>query len=77
VGRAIRAFLEQMASGGGFSFGGAVTKELIRNADDAGGTELVVAVDDRKGESVPPECQAYGPLDDPALLSLPKSHRGR
>lgn len=68
VARAIRTFLEQMASGGGFSFGGAVIKELIQNADDAGATELVVALDERKGERVPPECQAYGPLFGPALL---------
>jgi hypothetical protein len=68
VARAIRTFLEQMASGGGFSFGGAVIKELIQNADDAGATELVVALDERKGERVPPECQAYGPLFEPALL---------
>jgi len=68
VARAIRTFLEQMAGGGGFSFGGAVIKELIQNADDAGATELVVALDERKGESVPPECQSYSPLFESALL---------
>ena len=68
VARAIRTFLEQMASGGGFSFGGAVIKELIQNADDAGASELVVALDERNGEDVPPECSEYGPLLEPALL---------
>ena len=68
VARAIRTFLEQMASGGGFSFGGGVIKELIQNADDAGASELVVALDERKGEVVPPECGAYAPLLGPALL---------
>lgn len=68
VARAIRTFLEQMASGGGFSFGGAVIKELIQNADDAGASELVVALDERNGESLSPECREYGPLLEPALL---------
>lgn len=68
VARAIRTFLEQMASGGGFSFGGAVIKELIQNADDAGASELVVALDERNGEGLPPECKEYGPLLEPALL---------
>ena len=68
VARAIRTFLEQMASGGGFSFGGAVIKELIQNADDAGASELVVALDERNGEGLPPECREYGPLLEPALL---------
>jgi hypothetical protein len=57
-----------MASGGGFSFGGAVIKELIQNADDAGASELVVALDERNGEGLPPECKEYGPLFEPALL---------
>ena len=69
VARAIRTFLEQMAGGGGFSFGGAVIKELIQNADDAGASELVVALDERNGEGLPPECRGeYGPLLEPALL---------
>ena len=69
VARAIRTFLEQMAGGGGGSFGGAVIKELIQNADDAGASELVVALDERNGEGLPPECRGeYGPLLDPALL---------
>ena len=46
VARAIRTFLEQMASGGGFSFGGAVIKELIQNADDAGATKIIFLIDD-------------------------------
>lgn len=69
VARAIRTFLEQMAGGGGFSFGGAVIKELIQNADDAGASELVVALDERNGEELPRECRGeYGPLLEPALL---------
>ena len=68
VARAIRTFLEQMAGGAGFSFGGAVVKELIQNADDAGASDLVVALDERNGEGLPPECSAYGPLLQPALL---------
>ena len=68
VARAIRTFLEQMAAGVGFSFGGAVVKELIQNADDAGASELLVALDERNGEGLPPECSAYGPLLQPALL---------
>ena len=69
VARAIRTFLEQMAGGGGFSFGGAVIKELIQNADDAGASELVVALDERNGEGLPRECRGeYGPLLEPALL---------
>lgn len=68
VARAIRTFLEQMAGGGGFSFGGAVIKELIQNADDAGATELVVALDERKGQDVPLGCSEYAPLLEPALL---------
>ena len=68
VARAIRTFLEQMAGGGGFSFGGAVIKELIQNADDAGATELVVALDERNGEDVPRDCTDYAPLFEPALL---------
>ena len=59
VAHAIRTFLEQMAGGGGFSFGGAVIKELIQNADDAGASELVVALDERNGEDLPPECSEY------------------
>ena len=67
--KAIRTFLEQMAGGAGFSFGGAVIKELIQNADDAGATELVVALDERDGDDLPVECRdAYGPLLEPALL---------
>ena len=57
VAKAIRTFLEQMAGGGGFSFGGAVIKELIQNADDAGATELVVALDERNGSDLPIECR--------------------
>ena len=69
VARAIRTFLEQMAGGGGLSFGGAVIKELIQNADDAGASELVVALDERNAEGLPPECRdEYGPLLEPALL---------
>lgn len=66
--RTIRTFLEQMASGGGFSFGAAVMKALVQNADAAGATELAVALDDRKGGRVLKECQPYGPLFEPALL---------
>jgi sacsin len=69
VAKAIRTFLEQMAGGAGFSFGDAVIKELIQNADDAGATELVVALDEREGSDLPIECRdAYGPLLEPALL---------
>lgn len=62
VARAIRTFLEQMSSGGGFSFGGGVIKELIQNSDDAGAMELVVALDERKGEDVPLDCSEYPQL---------------
>ena len=68
VARAIRTFLEQMAGGGGFSFGGAIIKEFIQNADDAGASELVVALDERNGEGLPLEWSEYGPLLQPALL---------
>ena len=40
----------------------AVIKELIQNSDDAGAEELVVALDERNGEDVPPECSEYAPL---------------
>ena len=36
VARAIRTFLEQMAGGGGFSFGGAVIKEPYRTPTTPG-----------------------------------------
>lgn len=69
VAKAIRTFLEQMAGGAGFSLGGAVIKELIQNADDAGATELVVALDERSGDDLPTECrEIYGPLLAPSLL---------
>jgi hypothetical protein len=68
VARAIRTFLEQMSSGGGFSFGGGVIKELIQNSDDAGATELVVALDERKGAEVPLDCSEYAPILEPSLL---------
>src|SRR5437016_3597904 len=69
VAKAIRTFLEQMAGGAGFSFGAAVIKELIQNADDAGATELIVALDERNGEGLPSQCRdAYAPLLEPAVL---------
>lgn len=68
VARAIRTFLEQMAGGAGFSFGGAVIKELIQNADDAGASELLVALDERMMPDLPAECVPYSPLWAPALL---------
>src|SRR5687767_5885899 len=68
VARAIRTFLEQTAGGVGFSFGGAVIKELIQNADDAGASALVVALDERNGDDLPPGCQEFRPLLQPALL---------
>ena len=54
VASAIRTFLEQMAGGGGISFGAAVVKELIQNADDAGATELVLTLDERSLRHSPP-----------------------
>ena len=68
VASAIRTFLEQMAGGGGISFGAAVVKELIQNADDAGATELVLTLDERGQTDLPPECSAYGHLLNPALI---------
>ena len=53
VARAIRTFLEQMAGGGGISFGAAVIKELIQNADDAGASELVLTLDERGSTNLP------------------------
>lgn len=68
VARAIRTFLEQMAGGGGVSFGAAVIKELIQNADDAGATELLLTLDERSPADLPVECKGYGPLLESALL---------
>jgi hypothetical protein len=68
VARAIRIFLEGMAGGTGVSFGAAVIKELIQNADDAGASELVVTLDERSPTDLPAECSAYAPLLQPALI---------
>ena len=68
VARAIRTFLEQMAGGTGVSFGAAVVKELIQNADDAGASELVVTLDERSPANLPPECSAYAAILQPALI---------
>jgi hypothetical protein len=73
VARAIRTFLEQMA-GGGISFGAAVIKELIQNADDAGASELVLTLDERSPADLPAECNGYGPLLEPALLVRNNAH---
>ena len=68
VARAIRTFLEQMAGGSSFSFGAAVIKELIQNADDAGASELVLTLDERSPAELPAEYKGYSPILEPALL---------
>src|SRR5262245_57126338 len=69
VAKAIRTFLEQMAGGPGFSFGVAVIKELIQNADDAGATELSLVLDERDAERLSVAVrQAFGPRLEPSLL---------
>src|SRR5687768_10937405 len=66
IARAIRTFLAQMSAEPGFRCGGAVIKELIQNADDAGASELSVVLDEREVPSgFPPE---YECLIRPALL---------